>query len=309
MAISFERAGPLAFPITPLHPDLSVDLDAFGSHISWMVDHDAPALFVACGTGEFASMSVEEMSDLARVAVDASRSADVFLGAGGPLSNAVACARMAEKAGAAGLLLFPPYLREFEPDGLVAYVRAVAEATTLDLILYQRDGTAYEPPLLERLVDLPNVNGLKDGLGDVERMQRTVHEIGDRLTYFNGMPTAETYQPSYAAAGVPFYSSAVFNFVPEISWAFWRAQSTGDAAATHGLLAEFFVPLAELRRKTRGYAIALVKAGVEVRRGLASTIRPPLTAVSPPHVMALEALIDKGLARLNALEDRTAAIT
>jgi len=275
--------------------DLTLDLARFEEHVSWMVERAAPALFVACGTGEFASLSVDEVVELTRVAVEVSEGVPVFVGAGQALPNAVACARQAEASGAAGLLLFPPYLREFEIGGLVDYVRSVANSTGLPLVLYQRDGIAFEPDVLSQLLDLPNVAGLKDGLGDVERMQRVVSSVGDRLVYFNGMPTAETYQPSYAVAGVPFYSSAVFDFVPEVSWAFWRALRGGDDSTVQSLVAEFFVPLAELRRKVRGYAIALVKAGVQVRLGYAGPVRPPLVEAAAEHILLLEKIVSRGI--------------
>lgn len=301
----FERRGPLAFPITPMRPDLSLDRDGFESHVAWMVEQGAPALFVACGTGEFASLSAQEIGELANLAVRASNGAPVFVGTGQSMPNAVASAQAAEEAGAAGLLLFPPYLREFETRGLVAYVRAIATATSLPVILYQRDGVAFEPEILEQLLDLPTVSGLKDGLGDVERMQRIVYRVGDRLTYFNGMPTAETYQPSYLAAGVPYYSSAVFNFVPEVSWAFWRALAHGDDATVRDLVNGFFVPLAELRRKVKGHAITLVKAGVKIRRGNVGPARPPLLEASGEHVSELGRLIDTALELVGTLEVRT----
>ncbi len=296
MKLSFERDGPFAFPITPMTATLEVDLPEFERHLVWMMDHSAPALFVACGTGEFASLSAGEVGELARVAVDVSEGkAPVFVGAGQALPVAIENARAAERAGASGLLLFPPYLREFEAEGLIAYAEAVSRSTSLPVILYQRDGIAYEPAVLDRLVRLPNVLGLKDGLGDVERMQRTVAAFGERLTYFNGMPTAETFQPSYRAAGVPFYSSAVFNFVPEVSWAFWRALEAGDDVTVRRIIADFFVPLAELRRQAKGYAVALVKAGVWSRRSAGGPVRAPLVEVLPEHLSALERLIASGL--------------
>ncbi len=298
MSIGFalQRSGPLAFPITPMHPDGSLDLATFQSHLDWMLGYQPPALFVACGTGEFASLEPAEVGLLARTAVErAGTSVPIYVGAGQSLAVAKGFAHAAEAAGAAGLLLFPPYLRDAQAAGIMAYCRSVAQSTELPIVLYQRDGIAFEPEDLQTLLDLPNVVGLKDGLGDIERMIRIVHGVGDRLTYFNGMPTAETYQPSYAAAGVPYYSSAVFNFVPEVSWAFWRALERGDREGQDKLIRAFFAPLAELRRKAKGYAIALVKAGVALRRGDVGPVRPPVVEVRAAHRDRLAELIDVGL--------------
>src|SRR5690606_2240659 len=136
----------------------------------------------------------------------------------------------AEEAGANGFLVLPPYLVAGEQDGLYAYYQTLASATELPIVLYQRGTATFEPETVQRLAAIRNIVGLKDGLGEIERMQRIVSTVGSALEYFNGMPTAETYQAAYAGLNVPHYSSAVFNFVPEVSWAFYRATSVGDTA-------------------------------------------------------------------------------
>jgi hypothetical protein len=80
----------------------------------------------------------------------------------------------------------------------------------------------------------------------------------------NGMPTAELSVPAFAGLGVRSYSSAVFSFVPELAWAFYRASTDGDEAARLQLLEGFYRPFAELRDRVRGYAVALIKAGVGI---------------------------------------------
>src|SRR5690606_55637 len=108
-----------------------------------------------------------------------------------------------------------------------------------------------------------------------------------------GMPTAETFQAAYAGLKVPHYSSAVFNFVPEVAWAFYRASNDGDSVTVDRLLADFFVPLAQLRGRVKGYAVALVKAGVALRWGSVGPVRPPLVGARPADVVELKALIER----------------
>lgn len=209
MSASFDvpRPGPLAFPITPFHDDGSLDAVAFEARLRWMLEFELPALFVACGTGEFAYLGVDDVGALVGVAVRvAGRGTPVFAGVGRALLMARALARAAEDAGAAGLLVLPPYLLTGEQDGPFAYYQAVAAATNLGVILYRRDNAIFEPETVVRLAALPNVVGFKDGLGDEERVQRIVSTVGAALTYFNAMPTAETFQRGYAATGVSFYS-------------------------------------------------------------------------------------------------------
>lgn len=293
--------GPLAFPVTPFHPDRTLDLESYRSHLRWLLSYEPPALFVACGTGELAALGPEEVGALVRATLlETGGRTPVYAGAGHGLAVARDMARAAHEAGADGLLLLPPYLTTGEQAGLAAYVRAVASASPLPLILYHRDNGLFEPATVVELAKEPKVLGLKDGHGDVERMQRIVQAVGGRLAYFNGMPTAEAYQLAYAGIGVPHYSSAVFNFVPEVSWAFHRAVEADDRATAERLLRTFFFPLCELRNRVRGYAVALVKAGAELRRGVPATVRPPLVPVREGDRQALQALIEVGLAEVGA---------
>lgn len=290
-----DPPGPLAFPITPFDAGFEVDLGALQGHLAWLLEHRPPALFVACGTGEFASLDVGELGALTRAAVEVAGAVPVYCGAGGPLPLAKGQARAAEEAGAAGLLVLPPYLIAPEQAGLVAYYTELARSTSLPLILYQRDNAVFEPTSVVELARLANVVGFKDGLGDPERMQRIVRAVGGALTYFNGLPTAEASQVAYRALGVNQYSSAVFNFVPEVSWAFFDAVSAGEDTRVGRILDEFFIPLTDLRRLVRGYAVTLVKAGTMLRRGVHPRARPPLVEVAAEHLARLEGLLERGL--------------
>ena len=301
MDAGFSRRGPLAFPITPFHMDGSLDRSGFRDHIRWLLDFEPAALFVACGTGEFPSLGPGEVGKLVSAAVQiAGSEVPVYAGVGHGFGLAPIFEQAARDAGATGLLAFPPYLVNGEQEGLFEYYRHIAAVACLPMIAYQRGSAVFEPELIDRLAEIPWLVGIKDGLGDIERMQRLVGAGRDRFTYFNGMPTAETFQPAYAAIGVHHYSSAVFNFAPEISWAFYSAITEGDRDMLQRLLDAFYIPLTNLRGKVRGYAVALMKAGVALRRRPLGGVRAPLLDVTPEHIAALREILEHGLAALRA---------
>ena len=80
------------------------------------------------------------------------------------------------------------------------------------------------------------------------------------------MPTAEIIARQCFAAGVKSYTSAVFTFLAPIALRYYQAVRDGDLAMLGRLLDDFYVPLAALRRRRRGYAVAIVKAGLTRRR-------------------------------------------
>ncbi|MFH9862818.1 5-dehydro-4-deoxyglucarate dehydratase [Streptomyces sp. NPDC017202] len=296
-------SGPLFFPVTAYGPDGSLDLDTYRAHVRRGIEAGAAAVFACCGTGEFHALTPEEFETCVRAAVDETAGrVPVVAGAGYGTALAVRYARLAQAAGADGLLAMPPYLVVAGQEGLLRHYREVAAATPLPVIVYQRDNAVLTPETVVGLARTDGIIGLKDGLGDLDLMQRIVSAVrtdapGDFL-YFNGLPTAEQTQLAYAAIGVTLYSSAVFCFAPEIALAFHRALATGDETTAHRLLDGFYRPFVELRAQGRGYAVSLVKAGVRLRGLDVGEVRPPLHEPAEEHVKLLAQLIDRGYALL-----------
>ncbi|MEV7285954.1 5-dehydro-4-deoxyglucarate dehydratase [Streptomyces sp. NPDC093252] len=292
-------SGPLFFPVTAYGPDGQVDLDVYRAHVRRGVEAGAAAVFACCGTGEFHALTPEEFESCVRAAVEATQGrVPVVAGAGYGTALAVHYARLAAAAGADGLLAMPPYLVVAGPDGLLRHYREIAAATALPVIVYQRDNAVFTPETVVALARTEGIIGFKDGLGDLDLMQRIVSAVRldgpDGFLYFNGLPTAEQTQLAYGGIGIDLYSSAVFCFAPEIALAFFRAAATGDRDTAHRLLDGFYKPFVELRAQGRGYAVSLVKAGVRLRGLDVGEVRPPLHEPAEDHVKQLARLIERG---------------
>jgi 5-dehydro-4-deoxyglucarate dehydratase len=293
--------GLLFFPVTPYRPDAEVDLDEFAAHVKRGVDAGAGGVFAACGTGEFSALEPGEYAAVVAAAVEAiGGRVPVFAGAGGPVRTARRFADLAADAGADGILLLPPYLTEASGPGLVRYVR---EATREDLpaIVYNRANARFNEDSAVAVARLPQVIGFKDGAGDLDLMIRIVRAVRDEVDdpsflFFNGLPTAEVTQRAYRAIGVPLYSSAAFAFAPRLALAYYDALDSGDLATLDALERTFYHPLARLRAKGTGYAVSLIKAGVELAGYPAGGVRPPLTEVAPEHREELAGILAAGLA-------------
>jgi 5-dehydro-4-deoxyglucarate dehydratase len=301
--------GLLSFPLTPFTTDDKVDLAVLADHVANQIDHGPSGLFVACGTGEFTSLSFNEYRDVVTTAVTVSDGrVPVFAGTGGGPAMAREFAQVAASVGADGLLLLPPYLVKSTPAGLVEHVRQVAEATDLPLTVYQRANAVLDVPAAVSLLDIPTVVGIKDGRGDVDGMLRLVvgirtsgHPRAQEFGFLNGLPTAELSVQAYRSIGVDSYSSAVLGFVPDIATAFYRAVECGDSSMVQRLLAAFYLPFVTLRDRVPGYAVALIKAGARLEGRDMGSVRPPLVDASPEHVAELADIIARGRAALAEL--------
>jgi len=288
--------GLLSFPITDF--DANGDFNAAGyvKRLEWLAPYGATALFAAGGTGEYFSLAGEEYSQIVKTAVDtcADTNVAILAGVGGPTRMAIAHAQEAERQGAQGLLLLPHYLTEASQDGLVAHVEAVCRSVDIGVVVYNRAQCRLTPDSLAKLAERnPNLIGFKDGIGDIELMVSIWRRMGERFSYLGGLPTAEVYAGAYKALGTPVYSSAVFNFVPQLAMDFYHATAAGDTATTNRLLDEFFLPYLEIRNRKAGYAVSIVKAGARLVGHGAGPVRAPLTDLTAAEDEMLLALINK----------------
>ncbi|MGW7519112.1 5-dehydro-4-deoxyglucarate dehydratase [Streptomyces sp. NPDC054796] len=288
--------GVLSFPLTSFGRDGELDLPGYRDYLAAQLATRPGALFPACGTGEFFSLDEDEYRQVVAAAVaEAGGALPVVAGVGYGWAQAARFARIAEEAGADAALVMPHYLVKAPQDGLVAQLRHLAARTRLPLIAYQRDQVTYGRDALARIAAVPGVIGLKDGHGDLDRLQRLTLAAPDGFLFFNGAATAEVQARAYATVGVPAYSSAVHAFAPEIADAFYAALRARDDDRVETLLRDFYVPLVELRDRVPGYAVSLVKAAARLRGRPVGPVRAPLTDPEPQDLARLDKLLATGL--------------
>nr|WP_218861562.1 5-dehydro-4-deoxyglucarate dehydratase [Nocardioides panzhihuensis] len=287
------KSGLLSFPVTHFTDDLQFDEANYRKHLSWLAEYPVAGLFAAGGTGEGFSLTLEETDRVVRAAVDEVAGAvPVLAPATGSTSNAIAQAKAAEAAGADGLLLMPPYLTEAGQDGLVEHASRVCEATGLGVIVYSRANAVLHDKAVAQLADRnPTLIGFKDGVGNIEQMTRTYARVGDRLTYIGGLPTAETFALPLLQLGVSTYSSALFNFAPKWAIEFYDAVRAQDRDEVYRRLNEFVIPYLDIRDRTSGYAVSIVKGGLAATGRPAGPVRPPLTDLREDEVAELRDLV------------------
>lgn len=285
--------GLLAFPVTHFNERLDFCDVPYRDHIAWLLEHRPAALFAAGGTGEFFSLTLHEYSRVVAAAVaEAAGKIPVLAGCGYGTRTAIEFAHAAEKAGADGLLLFPPYLVNAESAGIVEHAQAVCASTRLGVIFYNRDNAVLNESALEKLSDsCPNLVGFKDGYGDIELMVRICARLGDRLIYIGGLPTAETFALPYLEIGVTTYSSAIFNFLPQFAQEFYAAVRRRDRLTVFSMLRQFVLPYIAIRSRRKGYAVSIVKAGMNAVGRPAGPVRPPLTELESHEFGELRGLI------------------
>jgi 5-dehydro-4-deoxyglucarate dehydratase len=284
--------GLLAFPATAFTPELALDEERYRMLFRQLAGFGPAAMFSAAGAGEFFSLTLREHEAVVRASVEESSGIPVFAGVGGGIGAALDLSRQSERCGADGLLLCPPYLVGGEQQGLSAYVETVCRSVGIGVVVYNRDQLQLLPDTLARLSErCPNLIGLKDGVGDLETLIASRLRLGERLAFINGMPTAEISAVAYAAIGIRSYSSAVLNFAPRTALRFYEAFRQRDNVTVDRMLADLYLPVGNLRRRGRGYAVSIVKAWLKVMGRSAGPVRPPLVDLKPDEEELLRSIL------------------
>jgi 5-dehydro-4-deoxyglucarate dehydratase len=288
--------GLLSFPVTDFDENGLFNDKTFADRVDWFVGHNVSSVFVAGGTGEFFSLSKDEYKRIVEISAETvNERVPVISGVGRSIPEAIEFAKMAEQAGIHALLLFPPYLTECPQDGVYEYAKTIIQNTSLPVIYYNRGNGILTTPFIQKLADnCPNLIGLKDGTGNMQDLNDIIKSVGNRLSYIGGVPTAEIIAESYLAIGVNTYSSAAFNFVPELANLFYKSLREGNKELVSAIQQKFYIPLVRLRSKKNGYAVSLIKAGAKIIGKSAGDVRPPLVMPTQSEVEELAKIIQNG---------------
>jgi len=285
--------GVIAFPVTPFHKDLSLNLTGLRQNLRALIQHPICALVAPAGTGEIHSLSpAEHLAVVKTVLEEVNGRVPVLGGTGFNPPLAAELAKQAATAGASGLLAFPPYSPTTEEDGLIAYYRGIAEATPLGLLIYSRDWFAPSPALVEKLAQqIPNLIAWKDGQGDIRRYQMICDRVGDRLLWIGG--AGDDLVPAYFSMGIRTYTSSIANVAPKLSLRLHELASAGYSNELNRLMEELVIPLYALRARRKGYEVSAMKTLMDMVGLAGGPVRPPLVELRPDEIESLRATLPR----------------
>ncbi len=271
--------GVISFPVTPFKPDFSLDLDALRFNLRSLLQHPICAIVPAAGTGELFSLTpAEHLAVLKATLEEVNGKVPVLAAAGFNHPLAIELASQSAAAGANGILAFPPYYPNADPDGLFEYYQAISRATPLGLIIYSRDWANFSPATVEKLTRIPNLIAWKDGQGDVRRYQMIMARVGDRLHWIGG--AGDDCVPGYYSIGVRTYTSSIANVAPRLSLKLHELAATGHSEELDTLMRELVVPMYALRARRKGYEVSVMKKMMDLIGLKGGVSRPPLVEVT-----------------------------
>jgi 1-pyrroline-4-hydroxy-2-carboxylate deaminase len=269
--------GVLVALTTPFDAELGIDRDSWVRQARWLVDRGVDGLVVAGSLGEGSALTPDERSELLSALAGALPRAVPLIAAvaSSRTAEAVEQARRAERGGAAGLLVLPPYVYRGDRAETAAHFGEVFRATELPCMLYNNPpayGTDVPPEQVAELADrYPSLTGVKESSGDAARVAQLVRSEGRRLSIAVGL------DPSILdglRAGAVGWVAGLANALPEESMALFRAGRAGDLARAEEWY-RWFRPL--LRFDTGPKFVQKIKlVQSELGRGSARVRRPRL---------------------------------
>lgn len=223
--------GSIVALVTPMNGDGSLNWDSLGKLVDWHIEQGTDAIVAVGTTGESATLDVDEHLNVIRFCVErAAKRIPIIAGTGANSTReASELTQSAKDAGADACLLVTPYYNKPTQEGLYRHHMAIADAVNIPQILYNVPGrTACDmlPETVARLCGHPNIIGIKDATGNLERGGAMMEMCGPDFLVYSGDDATATELMLRGAQG---NISVTANVAPRAMAAMCSAAMAGEA--------------------------------------------------------------------------------
>lgn len=187
-----ELKGVFAVTITPFTKDNRVDYTGVKTNINWYLEKGVHGVLPGGSTGEYVSLSDEERFQLAEATMEVAKGKlSVIVGATAETTEkTIEFAQHAERIGADGVMVLPPYYCNPLPEEILAHLKRVGDAINVPIILYNNPWTSGVDICLEDeikiLEEVPNVKIVKESSGQIQRTRDLLMQGPEKTRLFCG---------------------------------------------------------------------------------------------------------------------------
>ena len=229
--------GSIVALVTPMLDDGSVDWNSMDALVDMHVREGTGAIVSVGTTGESATLSVMEHCEvIAHTVRKAGGAIPVIAGTGANATDeAIELTAAARDSGADACLLVTPYYNKPTQEGLYRHHKAVAEAVSIPQILYNvpgRTGVDMLPATIGRLADIPNIVGIKEATGNLQRGREVLDVCSGRIAVYSGDDITAAELILMGAVG---NISVTANVAPALMARLCQLALAGDEAGTRAL--------------------------------------------------------------------------
>lgn len=232
--------GSLVALVTPMKEGGVLDVRALESLIEFHIDQGTDGIVVVGTTGESPTVSVDEHCSLIKASVQiVNKRIPVIAGTGANSTReAIELTQKAKELGVDACLLVAPYYNKPSQEGLYQHFLAVADAVEIPQILYNVPGRTASDLHFEttlRLAQHPNIVGIKDATGNIERGIQLINNTAEDFVVLSGDDGTAAALMLMGAQGV---ITVTGNVAPKQMQQMCKAAIAGDAKQTKTLNAE-----------------------------------------------------------------------
>ncbi|MFW9770697.1 MAG: 4-hydroxy-tetrahydrodipicolinate synthase [Candidatus Heimdallarchaeota archaeon] len=212
---SFRPIGVMPALITPFNKDESINEEQLRNLINYLIEQGVNGLVPVGTTGEFVNMTFQERLEVIKIVVDETNGRiPVIAGTGETGTKLVVDAtKAATDIGVDAVLIVTPYYLKPKAKGLYDHYFTIAEKTDIPIVLYNIPAcTGVELPwtVVEDLVDIENIVGIKDSSGDYKYFSALLEKVSDKISVLIGWDENVLGALAGGAAGCILGSANVF---------------------------------------------------------------------------------------------------
>lgn len=265
--------GSIVALVTPMKRDGSLDDESLSRLIEFHIEQGTDAIVAVGTTGESATLDEEEHCRVIRFVVDrVAGRIPVIAGTGAnSTTEAINLTARAKDAGADACLLVTPYYNKPTQEGLYRHYKAVAEAVDIPQILYNVPGrTACDmlPPTVARLAQIPNIVGIKEATGNLDRAREIMRLCGPDFLLYSGDDATAC---EFCLLGGKGVISVTANVAPKLMHEMCAAAIAGDAETAHvidsklnALHRDLFIESNPIPVKWAVHELGLIDSGIRL---------------------------------------------
>ncbi|MFT4674496.1 MAG: 4-hydroxy-tetrahydrodipicolinate synthase [Reinekea sp.] len=229
--------GSLVALVTPMFSDGSIDWDSLDNLLEFHIENGTAAIVIVGTTGESSTLDIAEHEQVIKYTVGKCQGrVPVIAGTGGnSTSEAIHLTAAAKRVGANAALIVTPYYNKPSQEGLYQHFKKIAESVDLPQILYNVPGrTACDmlPETVLRLAEVPNIVGIKEATGDIERAKYLIAHVPEGFAVYSGDDATAT---ELMLAGGHGDISVTANVSPRAMASMCAAALAGDRALAERL--------------------------------------------------------------------------
>ena len=278
--------------VTPFDQNGDVDFNATRTLVNYLIENGTDGLVVAGTTGESPTLSTDEKVELFKFVVNVvGGRIPVIAGTGSNNTRAsISLTKQAEESGVDGIMLVAPYYNKPSQEGMYQHFKAIAESTSLPVMLYNIPGRSVVNMSVEtivRLSQIPNIVAIKEANGNLDAMAEVISQTPNDFTLYSGDDGLTLPVLGIGGAGIVSVASHIIGNEMQEMINLFKNGNIEAAAAAHRKLLPIMIALFAAPNPSP------VKAALNLKGINVGSVRLPMVPLTAEETNTLQSVLQQ----------------